>query len=156
MVYFYKSNIIVYTSSYLILYILYKIMNLNQPSNQAEESCNFLHKGVTLCSDKQPSSAQGSVFFINYGHDSEVILKSVSNYFHISPSHLFSIVQEERHRFLSERNGCIEKTERYWWQYWRFSKANIAQRDWKLGRVHNKCKSKIQQRSLPNFNFISW
>ena len=35
-----------------------------------------MHKGVTLCSDKQPSSAQGSVFFINYGHDSEVILKS--------------------------------------------------------------------------------
>ena len=31
---------------------------------------------MTLCSDKQPSSAQGSVFFINYGHDSEVILKS--------------------------------------------------------------------------------
>ena len=37
---------------------------------------------MTICSDKQPSSAQGSVFFINYGHDSEVILKSVSNFFH--------------------------------------------------------------------------
>ena len=46
--------------------------------NESTDDCNFLHKGVTLCTDKQPSSAQGSVYFINYGHDTEVILKSVS------------------------------------------------------------------------------
>jgi len=45
----------------------------------APSSTKFLHADVTLRSGKQ-KSAQGSVFFINMGQQSEMILKSVSEF----------------------------------------------------------------------------